>query len=77
MTRFRCTKPYRKPTQVGRMSNLRRTSDIALRNSAKCTRNFGRSVAPFVEDWSGRKQAQATVYQKHSHLRISNETYRW
>jgi hypothetical protein len=29
------------------MSNLRRTSDLALRNSAKCTRNFGRSVAPF------------------------------
>ena len=28
------------------MSNLRRTSDLALRNSAKCTRNFGRSVAP-------------------------------
>ena len=37
--------PYRKPTQVGRMSNLRRASDLALRNSAKCTRNFGRSVA--------------------------------
>ena len=29
------------------MRNLRRTSDLALRNSAKCTRNFGRSVAPF------------------------------
>ena len=29
------------------------------------------------KDVSGRKQAQATVYQKHSHLRISNETYRW
>ena len=26
------------------MSNLRRTSDLALRNSAKCIRNFGRSM---------------------------------
>ena len=69
--------PYRKPTQVGRMSNLRRTSDLALRNSAKCTRNFGRSVAHVITIVSGRKQAQATVYQKHSHLRTSNGTYRW
>ena len=45
--RLGCKEPYRKPTQVGRMSNLRRTSDLALRNSAKCTRNFGRSVAPY------------------------------
>ena len=30
------------------MSNLRRSSDIALRNSAKCTRNFGRCVALLV-----------------------------
>ena len=37
--------PYRKPTQVGEMSILRRTEERALRNSAKCTRNFGRSVA--------------------------------
>ncbi len=37
--------PYRKPTQVGEMSILRRTRELALRNSAKCTRNFGRSVA--------------------------------
>ena len=37
--------PYRKPTQVGEMSILRRTRELALRNSAKYTRNFGRSVA--------------------------------
>ena len=37
--------PYRKPTQVGEMNILRRTEERALRNSAKCTRNFGRSVA--------------------------------
>ena len=29
------------------MRNLRRTRELALRNSAKCTRNFGRSVARF------------------------------
>jgi hypothetical protein len=38
-------RPYRKPTQVGEMSILRRAGELALRNSAKCTRNFGRSVA--------------------------------
>ena len=32
--------PYRKPTQVGGMRNLRRSRELALRNSAKCTRNF-------------------------------------
>ena len=41
-------RPYRKRTHVGGMSNLRRTSELALRNSAKCTRNFGRSVALIV-----------------------------
>ena len=45
--------PYRKRTHVGGMSNPRRTSDLALRNSAKCTRNFGRSVAhAFKETWA-------------------------
>ena len=34
-----------KPTQVGRMSILRRSGELALRNSAKYTRNLGRSVA--------------------------------
>ncbi len=38
-------RPYRKPTQVGELRMLRRTGEFALRNSAKCTRNFGRSVA--------------------------------
>jgi len=37
--------PYRKRTHVGGMRNLRRSRELALRNSAKCTRNFGRSVA--------------------------------
>ena len=33
-----------KLTQVGEMSILRRSRELALRNSAKYTRNFGRSV---------------------------------
>ena len=37
--------PYRKPTQVGELNMLRRTEEFALRNSAKCIRNFGRSMA--------------------------------
>ena len=36
--------PYRKPTRVGRSSRPRRTGELWLRNSATCTRNFGRSV---------------------------------
>ncbi len=31
-----------KPTQVGEAKSLRRASDLSLRNSAKCPRNFGR-----------------------------------
>ncbi len=45
--RLGCKGPYRKPTQVGEKRILRRTGELGLRNSAKCTRNFGRSVAPF------------------------------
>ena len=29
------------------MRNLRRSRELALRNSAKCTRNFGKSVTSF------------------------------
>ena len=35
-----------KPTQVGGMRILRRSRELALRNSANYTRNFGISVAP-------------------------------
>ena len=38
--------PYRKPTQVDEERILRPTEEVLLRNSAKCTRNFGRRVAP-------------------------------
>ena len=41
----RSGRPYRKPTQVGGMSNLRRARELASRNSAKYARNFGRSAA--------------------------------
>ena len=37
--------PYRKPTQVDEERILRPTGEGLLRNSAKCTRNFGRRVA--------------------------------
>ena len=40
-----CGKPYRKPTQVGEESILRRAREPSLRNSAKWTRNFGIRVA--------------------------------
>ena len=39
-------RPYRKPTQVGEESILRRAREPTLRNSAICTRNFGIRVAP-------------------------------
>ena len=37
--------PYRKPTQVDEERILRPTEEVLLRNSAKCTRNFGIRVA--------------------------------
>ena len=37
--------PYPKPTQVVRLSILRRSGELWLRNSAKCPRNFGRRGA--------------------------------
>ena len=37
--------PYYKPTQVGELRMRRRTEEFALRNSAKCIRNFGISMA--------------------------------
>ena len=43
--------PYRKPTQVDEERILRPTEEALSRNSAKCTRNFGRRVA-----WATRPQ---------------------
>ena len=45
--------PYYKPTQVGELRMRRRTEEFALRNSAKCIRNFGISMATRVvtEKW--------------------------
>ena len=68
--------PYRKPTQVGELNMLRRTEEFALRNSAKCIRNFGRSMAAGVQIPGGcRETAQATVYQKHRSMRTSDGKY--
>src|SRR6516164_9643433 len=38
---FSLTRPYRKPTQVGEMSILRRLRELGRRNSANWYRNFG------------------------------------
>ena len=38
---FSHTRPYRKPTQVGEMSILRRLRELGRRNSANWYRNFG------------------------------------
>ena len=60
------------------MSILRRSRELALRNSAKCTRNFGRSVASCGIKLKGgcREMAQATVYQKHRSLLNRKMMYR-
>ena len=47
--------PYRKPTQVDEERILRPTEEASLRNSAKCTRNFGRRVA-----WETRPQKRGS-----------------
>jgi hypothetical protein len=48
--------PYRRPTQVGELNMRRRTEEFALRNSANCIRNFGRSMAAkaAAEKWPMR-----------------------
>ena len=43
---FSLTRPYRKPTQVGEMSILRRLRELGRRNSANWYRNFGKRYAP-------------------------------
>src|ERR1700709_2957392 len=43
---FSHTRPYRKPTQVGEMSILRRLGGIGRKNSANWYRNFGKRYAP-------------------------------
>src|SRR5450830_1429576 len=47
---FSHTRPYRKPTQVGEMSILRRLRELGRRNSANWYRNFGKRYAPVA--WS-------------------------
>src|SRR6201747_1205723 len=43
---FSHTRPYRKPTQVGEMSILRRLRELGRRNSANWYRNLGKRYAP-------------------------------
>lgn len=49
-------RPYLKPTQVGGVNILRRSSEISLRNSAKCLRILGRrrALQKAAEKWSNR-----------------------
>ena len=44
-SRYCRQRPYRKPTQVDGVSNLRPAGEALLRNSAKMPRNFGRRGA--------------------------------
>ena len=48
-------RPYRKPTQVGEESILRRSGEPVRRNSAKWPRNFGKRGAPFGQVLRGWK----------------------
>ena len=53
-SRYCRQRPYRKPTQVDGVSNLRPAGEALLRNSAKMPRNFGRRGAggePAAEKW--------------------------
>ena len=56
-----------KPTQVGGKNILRRARELSLRNSANCSRNFGRREALLCHTFAvkaegGRSEmAQATV----------------
>ena len=79
----RRTAPVPKPTQVGGERILRCAGKPSLRNSANCIRNLGRRMTlskrkgetPGTEQ-GGRKEAQATVYQKHRCLRKRKLKYR-
>ena len=74
--------PVPKPTQVGGERILRCAGEPSLRNSAKCTRNFGIRVAVLVKELASgaeggrREEAQATVYHKHRCLLKRKLTYR-
>ena len=57
--------PYRKPTQVDEERILRPTEEALLRNSAKCTRNFGRRVAHFW--WAAEKRLRQ-LFSKNTGL---------
>ena len=56
--------PYRKPTQVDEERILRPTEEVLLRNSAKCTRNFGRRVA---QKWVAEKRLKQ-LFSKNTGL---------
>src|SRR5215210_6285221 len=63
--------PYRKPTQVGWLSELRWTSDPGLRNSAIYSRTFGRRET--VEGDRPSRRERSTVTQTRPR-RLDNRT---
>ncbi len=66
---------YRKPTQVGRKKILRCLRESSFRNSAKCTRNFGRRVAVFTKNTVAEKCLRR-LFNKNTGLRkVVKTTY--
>ena len=65
--------PYRKPTQVDEERILRPTEEVLLRNSAKCTRNFGRRVA--MATWSQRNGPSNCLPKTQVYAKPKGEVY--
>ena len=65
--------PYRKPTQVDEERILRPTEEVLLRNSAKCTRNFGRRVA--IAIWSQRNGPSNCLPKTQVYAKPKGEVY--
>ena len=57
--------PYRRPTQVDEERILRPAEEALLRNSAKCTRNFGRRVASL---WEAAEKRPKQLFTKNTGL---------
>ena len=65
--------PYRKPTQVDEERILRPTEEALLRNSAKCTRNFGRRVA--IAIWPQRIGPSNCLAKTQLYAKPKGEVY--
>ena len=63
-----CSRPYRKPTQVDEERILRPAGEALLRNSAKCTRNFGIRVAFMYEYMKAAEKRLKQLFSKNTGL---------